>query len=734
MGWTWTVVLNGLLGIGCYWASRFGLRQSSGLPRILATIVLAWAWLTIGMEALGSIGWLSRIGLLCWVGVGFLAGLGCLLATRGVEEAEIPRLPARPLSREEVLSYGLTLWAVFARGSESLFGPVLAVSDGPIYHLYFAIRWWKAGRLEMIATPFGESAATYFPAGGDLWFTWLVIGWGGDLLAKIGQFPFFALTGMTLFAFARQLGVGRPAVAIAIAWALTGTGLFMFSLTPNVDTIFVAGYLLSAYFFLRHALKADGLASLALGGLAAGCALGTKAPAFVFIVPLLVLGFASAIGRGGTLRSRLLGGLIVFAAPILVAGFWYARNMILTGNPLYPLHVAVFGRVWLAGWYGPEMMRHNSYYLPIEDWRSFLDLVTISMDPRLAPPWLAALLGAWAWRRDRRPGLDGWVWVASALVAINLLLYWLAIPYRSQQRFMFHALALAVIPLARTFDRGVWVRSAAILLLIIHMFTPQSWPFRAGAEFWDLSPKIPNKAPGIIFIPRMRDNPAQTILSFTIFFVVGLASFCVTWLAGRLAAPAGWRRRTFDLLAILIIVPGMLTLTYPWGLDLRHRFFAPFPPLYRGWWDLEGRIGPSSAARIAYTGTNLPYYLMGPNLRNEVRYVNIDGHPSWLMHDYHADALKNGSGPPTWDGPRPGWDRSHPDYRAWLANLRAEGIQLLVTNPADPLEVTRGIDEPTGFPIERRWADAHPEAFQLLYGDNPPDREFRTYRVKSASE
>ncbi len=246
------------------------------MPRILATIVLAWGWLTIGMEALGSLGWLSRIGLLCWAGVGFLVGLGCMLATRGVEEAEIPRAPARPLSLEEFLSYGLTLWAAVARGSDSLFGPVLVVSDGPIYHLYFAIRWWKAGRLEMIATPFGENAATYFPAGGDLWFAWLVIGMGGDLLAKIGQLPFLALAGMTLFAIARQLGVGRPAAAIATAWALTATGLFTFSLAANVDTIFVAGYLLSAYFFLRHALKADGLASLALGGLAAGWRSGRR--------------------------------------------------------------------------------------------------------------------------------------------------------------------------------------------------------------------------------------------------------------------------------------------------------------------------------------------------------------------------------------------------------------------------------------------------------------------------
>ena len=92
----------------------------------------------------------------------------------------------------------------------SLLLAVKVVSDGPIYHLYFAARWWKAGRLFLVAAPFGENAATYFPANGDLWFTWLMASWGGDRLAKVGQAPFLASgrgRGVWLCA-----GAGRPAI------------------------------------------------------------------------------------------------------------------------------------------------------------------------------------------------------------------------------------------------------------------------------------------------------------------------------------------------------------------------------------------------------------------------------------------------------------------------------------------------------------------------------------------
>jgi hypothetical protein len=143
--------------------------------------------------------------------------------------------------------------------------------------------------------------------------------------------------------------------------------------------------------------------------------------------------------------------------------------------------------------------------------------------------------------------------------------------------------------------------------------------------------------------------------------------------------------------------------------------YPGFPDYIRGWIDLELRSG-RNGARIAYAGTNLPFYLMGPEFRNVVRYINIDAHRDWLLHDYHLAAPDVGL-PPIWVDTRPGWDRARPDYNAWLANLKAEGIQLLVVARANPDEGRLNVADQDGFTIERVWADTHPERFALLYAD-----------------
>lgn len=733
MEWVWTAALNGGLGVGAYWVSRFGFRQAPGSPRALAAVVIGWAWLTVGMEILGVFGLLARGPLLGWVGVGLMTGLVCRQVFRGAPGSEPSRFVARVWTWEEIASLALVLWAVAVFAGASLLRPVKVVSDGPIYHLYFAARWWKAGRLALIATPFGESAAPYFPAGGDLWYAWLMVGWGGDRLARIGQAPFMAVAGLTTLALCRRLGAGRAASAVATAWFLTVSPLLVYSFEPIVDTIFVAGYLLAAYFFLRHAAGDDGPAALAVGALAAGCALGTKAPAVVFVPPLLALGAASALLWERRAVAKVRGLLTAALVPMTVAGYWYVRNTVLTGSPLYPLHLAGFGRVWLAGWYGSGAMRFSQYYLPVTDWRSFVDIMLAVLDPRLAPFWVASVAGVWAWNDQGRSPLDRWVWAASALASANVALYWLLVPYRTQQRFLFQALSLAAVPLARTFDRAGWLRASGVGLLALHLLTPQVWPFSGPEPPWDLSVLVPNAVSRLIPLPLSHLHRSEAFLSLGVMGGVGLAAFLTARAWGRLAGGPTPRRLVRASASALAFVAVTLASAYPWGDDARLQFFPAFPDYFRGWVTLDQRAG-AAGTRVAYAGTNLPYYLMGVGLRNEVRYVNVDAHPDWLLHDYHRAAGAGRSAPATWNVPRPGWDRLRPDYGAWLANLRAEGIRFLVVTRVNPDEGVHNIADLSFFPVERVWADGHPEVFERIATGSGNDPVFRLYRVHPPSK
>lgn len=732
MGLVWTVLIDGLLGLAGYWTARYAFRQASRLTRGLGAVVLAWSWSTLGMELLGAAGGLTRPNLLAWTGLGLVIALVFRLRGRTLEESVESKSPRAAWTFEPVLAAGLVVWAAAFMGLRSLLQPVKVVSDGPIYHLYFAARWWKEGRLSLIATPFGENAATYFPAVGDLWFTWLMCGWGGDRLAKLGQAPFYLVAAVAAYGLARRLGAGVAAAVLATTWFLTTTPLILFSFEPNVDTIFVAGYLLAALFFLEYALGDARGTTLALGALAAGGAMATKPTGIVFVPPLLALALGLVVRQGGSVREKLGHAAILAGCPLVQAGFWYGRNALLTGNPLYPLHLALGGHLLLAGWYGREVMVFSPYYLPLGDWRSLLDILLAVLDPRLAPFWVAALIGAWSWRAPRS-GRDAWVWGFAALAAANFALYWLAIPYRTQQRFMLHALGLAVVPLARLFDRARGIRIAALALLALHLATAENWPFDPQAIPWDLSSRVPSFIAGVLPLPGLAFSPtpggqAGASQKQTLWvLLIGVLSIGAVWAWTRFSAKRTAGRLVGAAAVTLVLLGSGSALLYPSRLDYRGMFYPTFPEYIAGWLDLETRAGVEGA-RIAYAGTDLPYYLLGAGLRNEVRYININAHPTWLLHDYHREARRRNE-LPTWPDTRPGWDRIEADYGAWLANLRAERIQILVVTRANPAEGRHNVFDGEGFTIERAWADAHPESFQPLYGAAEKDPEFRIYRV-----
>ena len=350
-------------------------------------------------------------------------------------------------------------------------------------------------------------------------------------------------------------------------------------------------------------------------------------------------------------------------------------------------------------------------------------------DPRVAPIFVAAICGGWRIGRERRSS-DRAVWICCLLSILNIALYWVLIPYRTQQRFVIQAVGLAAIPLAMMIDRGRAVRWLAVVALAFHLLTPQGWPFGLDdADIpWDLTPEVPNAAvspiPFFADLAALRADP-RSLTRTMAPAKLGVGLGCVfLGLSLAWAWKGGWRRRLIPVAGIVILGLAQTYVNTSGRPPLLFRF-PPFADYLEGWIDLDGRI-PPQGVRIAYAGTNLPFYLMGPDFRNEVRYINIDEHRDWLLHDYHLAAPSLGL-PSIWPDTRPLWDRARPDYRAWLANLRSERIQLLVVARANPSEGGLNLADSQGFTIEKVWASSHPEVFTPIYSD----RLFKVYSLKN---
>jgi hypothetical protein len=159
MGWFWTASSTLVLLAGAWTLARDGFRQPPGFPRLLGTAILAWAWVTLGVEILGNLGLLRDLWLVGWSGVLGLVALG-IRGYRGRLADE----RTGDVTRDQragwvgMMALGLVLWGWMRVAFPSLVAPVKVVSDGPIYHLYMAARWWKAGRLFLVPTPFGDGA------------------------------------------------------------------------------------------------------------------------------------------------------------------------------------------------------------------------------------------------------------------------------------------------------------------------------------------------------------------------------------------------------------------------------------------------------------------------------------------------------------------------------------------------------------------------------------------------
>jgi hypothetical protein len=470
----------------------------------------------------------------------------------------------------------------------------------------------------------------------------------------------------------------------------------------DVDLILAAWCLIAVWFLVRYR-RAGQASNLVCSALAMGAVLGTKYIAIPFLF-WLVVASAVLIWRNGSPWRHMA---ILVAGVLLPSAYWYGRNLLLTGNPLYPLHVQVLGNTILSGWYTRETMLTSHYHIPVfplgRGLRVLVQLLIRVFDPILLPFWLSGLVAAVVAAMRR------W-WLAAALVGLaglHVLCFWFVNPYQTQERFLLTAIGLFAVPVALVLDRWKFLCLPLVGLCAWHLVVDQ---FNLGIS------KFPGPMPAPFPLPKHWGQALQEqpVLLGRIACLVAFG-VAVTLLA---LSRGEWRRRlVVGGVAILVGVAGVGFRAHkgqPMIEGARWRFYPVWLGGYlHGWNRLEDASG--DGARVAYTGTNLPFYLFGVGLRNRVMYVNVNKHAAFRMHDYHT--LQVALGEPLSSSPAPDWDRRETDEQSWIKNLRDRRIELLFVGKRIEPEKPPSCYDSEGFLIERTWADRNPEFFRLIHAD-----------------
>ena len=221
------------------------------------------------------------------------------------------------------------------------FMPITA-NDAITYHFPAAVHWLQTGRLSLFETWFFNPANTYSPLAGSTFIAWWIAPPGNDVLARHVQAPALLLIFFAAVRLMRALGV-RSAIAALIALALLLSKPFLRQSQIEKDDLYLAAFFACAAAGFAQERLRDPLGPWRIG-VALGLLLAVKVSALLSLPVLLLVIDAPFRARWPARRYA-----IVVALVLLLAGPWYLRNLLLTGNPLFPAHLTFFGITLFKG-------------------------------------------------------------------------------------------------------------------------------------------------------------------------------------------------------------------------------------------------------------------------------------------------------------------------------------------------------------------------------------------------
>jgi hypothetical protein len=315
LGLFWMVVANAATLLGAHAILR---RVSTGKGHLDAAffLVLRFALISAAVLIAGLTHSLTATG----VGLMGLVALAALFAAGAHRQIRRPEFPdaGRLLTILTVIVAARLLAQVW------VFAPYNY--DAISYHLTKIAEWVRAGAF---TREMGVDTHAPFPAGFELVETWWVVFLHHDVLIEMAGVEFLALACAGCYALARESGVTeRWAYFAAFAYGLT-PGLHLSATSCLNDVPVAALEVTTAAFVMARA-------PWAWIALVVGLGIGIK-PTYGYALPgfLLLAYFVRRNPPPTSLSRKFAVAMMGWGA--FLGLFWYGRNMIWFGSPIYPV-------------------------------------------------------------------------------------------------------------------------------------------------------------------------------------------------------------------------------------------------------------------------------------------------------------------------------------------------------------------------------------------------------------
>ncbi|MBI5090894.1 MAG: glycosyltransferase family 39 protein [Candidatus Hydrogenedentes bacterium] len=265
--------------------------------------------------------------------IGVLAVWWFAWSSRGTPSAGPGERPSFVLSRRRAVIGVVTGIAALAWASPYLLQTLLPCTDwdGAMYHLPLAKRFLTEGLWS--TDPDFEQ---YNFAGAIHLFYALFMALGADKAVEPFNLLIAAAVVAATYSLAREFW-GAKAGALAAVVCSSVNLLWEMGMTPRIDIHLTLLTVLACYAFLLWERRIHDTGLLVIMGMMLGVTMGVK---FTAMFSLAVLGVSTAavlLWRGRGVPGLYRAAVIALCCVAIPSGFWYVRNALELGDPVYPL-------------------------------------------------------------------------------------------------------------------------------------------------------------------------------------------------------------------------------------------------------------------------------------------------------------------------------------------------------------------------------------------------------------